>query len=165
MQALVSNAILVHVLGLLAMRSGRSLHVLRRLSDSFHSLVHNEKLAMIDVLSNKIIERFPNCVDLLTARGQAYLALDMPLYAAIDGLMGISLNSSDVTSHILDIDSLLSMQKFDAARDKARWLNSSPIKEFHDVLRESRVEEKIAQKEKELLEVRFLLDFNSPSYL
>ena len=127
---------------------------LRKLGYSFQSLAYNEKLAMIDVLSNKIIERFPNCVDLLTARGQAYLTLDMPLYAAIDGVMGTSLNVTDMSSRILEIDSLLSMHDIDKAREKILHLKAYPIRQIQEVLRESRVEEKLAQKEKELLEVR-----------
>ena len=130
---------------------------LRKLDESFQSLGYNEKLAMIDVLSNKIVERFPNCVDLLTARGQAYLTLDMPLYAAIDGVMGTSLNVTDMSSRILEIDSLLSMHDIDKAREKILHLKAYPIRQIQEVLRESRVEEKLAQKEKELLEVRFLL--------
>ena len=140
---------------------GRNL--LRKLGVSFQSLTFKHKLEMIDVLSQKIVEQFPDCVNLLTARGQAYLALDMPLYAAIDGTMGASLNIADMTSHILQIESLLSMQMFDMARKRARWLKSVQLITIHEALDEASIDEKIAQKEKKLLEVTILAKFYQKS--
>ena len=138
-------------------------NILRKLGGSFQSLTFTEKLEMIDLLSQKIVKQFPDCVDLLTARGQAYLALDMPLYAAIDGTMGVSLDIADITSHILEIESLLSMQKIDAARERARWMKSLPLITFHEALKEASIDEKIAQKEKKFLEVKFKITYHQNS--
>ena len=115
-----------------------------------------EKLAIIDALSANIVELFPGCVNQLTSRGQAYLALDMPLNAYFDGQMGATLNVANLASHILEIESLISMLKFEEAREKVLWMKSWPFKKFQDALRNSRVEEKIARKEEELLEVTTL---------
>ena len=146
---LISSLILLIFRTIVAMRTERNYRTLRKLDDSFKLLRTMEKFAFIDEQTNEIVERYPDCIDLLTARGQAYLALDLPLYALIDAKMG-SFLSFDVTSQILEFDALLSMLMIDEAREKIKQMKMTPMYIFHEIIRDLSLEEKIAHIEEEL---------------
>ena len=137
--------------------AGHDMNAIRSLRDAFQNLPRTDKLTFVDQFSNLIVELYPSrkCIEILTARGQVYMTLDMLLYALSDGLLAATFDPSDITSHLLVIDSLASMLMFDDARNHISWMKTSPRTQgkFEVIMKDLGVEEILTRKEKEFKRV------------